>query len=223
MISRRSWSASWALSRMTCGGPADLGGGGVRPEFERPGVHAEQGQPVGQYVVHLAGDGLPGQALGLFGAQLRLGLGAAGPFAEREDELAPGAYDHAPAEHQQDQQDPDDDRGEKARRGVGAQEGLQGSRDQRARADDRHRLERAVHGETEEGHHQGPGGHGFDDADDGQHGGEPDGPASSEPERAAGRRSDHRVDEDEDVRRGVVGVDRGERQQADAAWRRERP
>ncbi len=40
-------------------------------------------------VLHPAGDDLPGEVLGPFGAQLRLGLGAAGPFARVDGELTP--------------------------------------------------------------------------------------------------------------------------------------
>ena len=49
------------------GCPADLGRGCVGPELEGAGMDAEQGQPVGEDVVHLAGDGLPRQPLGLLG------------------------------------------------------------------------------------------------------------------------------------------------------------
>ena len=58
------------------GRPGDLGAGRVGAELQGPGVHAEQGEAVGEHVVHLAGDVLAGQALGLFGAERGLVLGA---------------------------------------------------------------------------------------------------------------------------------------------------
>ena len=61
-------------------------------------MQAEQRDPVGEDVVHLAGDapslGLPGQ----LGAPSLLGIEALGPGPEREDHLTPGADQDPPAE-----------------------------------------------------------------------------------------------------------------------------
>lgn len=150
MISRRSWSASWALSRMTAGRAGDLLGRGVGAEFQCSRVDAEQGQPVGEDVVHLAGDGLAGEPLGLGGAQFGLGLGAAGPLAEGFDELAAGADEHAPGGDEQDEDEAEEDRDPGVEGGVGADEDLDGGGGDGERAEPGDLPEGAAYGDAEE-------------------------------------------------------------------------
>ena len=85
ITARRSSSAWWALARITAGGARDLLRRRVRAELERAGVQAQQRDPVGEHVVHLARDPRPLGVAGLLDAQLLLGLGAAQALA-----LAPG-------------------------------------------------------------------------------------------------------------------------------------
>ena len=61
----------------------------VRAEAERPGVQGDQGDAVGEHVVHLAGD--PGAFVprACVGAQLLRGLGLLGPLAAGTHQLAP--------------------------------------------------------------------------------------------------------------------------------------
>ncbi len=76
-----------------CGRARDLLGRRVRAELQRAGMQAQQRDPVGQHVVHLARDP---RALGearLLDAQVLLGLGMAYPLAAR---LAAPADEHAP-------------------------------------------------------------------------------------------------------------------------------
>src|SRR5271165_1491555 len=60
-------------------------------KFQRPGVHAEQRQPVSQHVVHLPGDAPPLGLPRLLGAAFLVGCQPLGPLPERGDQLAPGA------------------------------------------------------------------------------------------------------------------------------------
>ena len=58
------------------GRPGDLAGGRVGAELQRPGVHAQQRDPVRQHVVHLPGDPGALELPGLLDPQLLLRLGA---------------------------------------------------------------------------------------------------------------------------------------------------
>ena len=84
------------LQRLVGAGPdhpgraGDLGGCRVRPDLQRAGVQAEQRDPVGQHVVHLAGDPGAFQRAGLRDPQLLLGLGALGPIAQRHARAGAG-------------------------------------------------------------------------------------------------------------------------------------
>jgi len=64
-------------------GPSDLLSGCIRPVRQRSRVHAEQRQPVPQYIVHLADDLFSRAQLGLLGLQLGDGLG---PIGDSEDQ-----------------------------------------------------------------------------------------------------------------------------------------
>lgn len=81
---------------------------------------------MGEHIVHLARNGLAGQPLGLLGPERGLRFGPAGTLAQRDDELASGPYDHAPAQHQQNQQRPDNRGREERGCRVGAQIRLYG-------------------------------------------------------------------------------------------------
>ena len=74
-------------------------------ERQRAGVHGDLGDPVGQHVVHLAGDPGPLVGPGLRDAELLLGLGALGAVPQGPEQLAARADVHAPAEDR----DRDDD------------------------------------------------------------------------------------------------------------------
>ena len=63
------------------GGARDLLGRGVRAELQRAGVQAQQRDPVGQHVVHLARDARALGVADLLDAQLLLGLGVAHALA----------------------------------------------------------------------------------------------------------------------------------------------
>jgi hypothetical protein len=106
MTSRRSWSLVGVLADHL-GRPGDLLGRGVGPELERPGVHAQQRQPVAEDVVHLPGDLLAGPLLGLLGPELGLGLGPDRPVPQRQDELAPVVDEQAPADGRTLDRDPE--------------------------------------------------------------------------------------------------------------------
>ena len=68
----------------------------VGPDLERAGVQRQQRDPVGEHVVHLAGDpgalGHPGPVL----VQPLVGLGAQGTLAQGEQKLASGPDEHPP-------------------------------------------------------------------------------------------------------------------------------
>ena len=122
------------------GGAGELLGRGVRAVLECPGVGGEQREPVGEDVVHLAGDA---RALGR--ARLGhpaglLGLGPAGLLAERFEQRLPGPRELAPADqgglgHQHQHCIPE--RGQRADRPPEAAD--QQAYDARARYRDGHR------------------------------------------------------------------------------------
>lgn len=175
------------------GGAGDLGLGCARPEFQGSGVDAEQGEPVRQYVVHLPGDGLAGQPLRLFGAEVGLRLGAVGAFTQHHDEPTPGTYEHAPDDHQQDQHRAVERRADPGHGRIGAQCGLHSPGRHRRCPQYQDRPERAVHGQAEQRHQHGARGERRERADRHEHRGEPHGPAPAHPQRAAGERADHLV------------------------------
>ena len=78
------------------GGARDLLGRRVGAELERARVHAQQRDPVGEHVVHLARDAGALVLARLLDAQLLLGLGALGALAQRQHELAARAHEHPP-------------------------------------------------------------------------------------------------------------------------------
>jgi hypothetical protein len=87
------------------GGPCDLLGRRLRAELERAGVQAQQRDPVGEGVVHLARDA---GALGvpdLLDAQLLFSLAAASAFALR---LAASAEEHPPQDDRRGAQHTDE-------------------------------------------------------------------------------------------------------------------
>ena len=83
---------------MTPAARATSAGGRVGPELERARVQAQQRDPVREHVVHLARDPRAFVLARLLDPQLLLGLGALGTVAQREDELAPRAHEHAPGD-----------------------------------------------------------------------------------------------------------------------------
>ena len=106
MTSRRSCSAWWALARITPAAARDLLGRRVGAELQRARVQAQQRDPVGEHVVHLAGDARALVLARLLDAQLLLGLGALGALAQRQHELAPRAHEHPPGDDgDRDEQD----------------------------------------------------------------------------------------------------------------------
>ena len=82
-------SASWAFSWMTAALLAHLLGGEVLAERKRARMHRDLRDPVGEHVVHLAGDPGPLVAARLCDPQLLLGLGALRAAPQRPEELAP--------------------------------------------------------------------------------------------------------------------------------------
>jgi len=76
----------------------------VRAELERPGVDAQQRHPVGEHIVHLAGDPPALRLAGLGDLEPLLGLQPLGPLPERVHELPARAHEQPPA---------DGDRGER--------------------------------------------------------------------------------------------------------------
>ena len=80
------------------GGAGELLGRGVRAVLQRARVGGQQRQPVGEHVVHLAGDPRPLRDAGLGDAAGLLGLGAAGPLAQRGEQRLPGTVPFAPAD-----------------------------------------------------------------------------------------------------------------------------
>jgi hypothetical protein len=81
------------------GGLGYLPGWGVRPELQRPGVHAEQRQPVCEHVMHFPGDALPFGVARPLGAVLPVGLQPLGPLAQGDDQL-PRARANSPSRKQ---------------------------------------------------------------------------------------------------------------------------
>ena len=78
------------------GGLADLGRRQVGPDLQGPRVQRHQRDPVGEHVVHLAGDpGALGQT-GLICVEALVGLGPQGPLPKREEQLAAGPHEHPP-------------------------------------------------------------------------------------------------------------------------------
>ncbi len=75
----------------------DLLGGRVRPVGERARMHAEQGQPMPEYVVHLARNLLAGPELALLRLQPGHSLGPIGAVPQRLQELAPGPDVQSPS------------------------------------------------------------------------------------------------------------------------------
>lgn len=177
-------------------------------------MDAEQGQPVGEDVVHLAGDGLAGEPLRLFGAEPGLGLGPLGPLAQGDDELPPGPYGHAPADHQQGQQRPDDRGLDERGARVGTQIGLYRGEDQGERPDGRHGPERAVHGHAEQRDEHGSRRDRLDRGDQDQAHRDAERPPPPHPQRAAGQGTDHDVGEQDALGCGGVGLDRRDRDHA---------
>ena len=80
------------------GGAGELLGRGVRAVLERARVGGQQRQPVGEHVMHLAGDPRPLRHAGLGDAAGLFGLGAAGPLAQRGEQRLPGTVPLAPAD-----------------------------------------------------------------------------------------------------------------------------
>ncbi len=176
------------------GGLPDLLGRQVGPDLQRARVQRDQGDPVGEHVVHLAGD--PG-ALGharTVGVQTLLGLGAQRTLAQREEELTSGPDEHAPG-----------DGGEHERDGhAGSPTGRRswGCRSAKTRADGIHSAATsstgrtgAVHGEG--GQREQPGDGGGDrerpEQDTDQRNAER--PASPPPQRETGQRPARDVDD----------------------------
>ncbi len=195
------------------GGPRDLLAGCVRAELQRARVHAEQGQPVGEHVVHLAGDGLAGQPLGLLRAELRLRLGAPRAVAQTQHELPLGADEHAPADDGEREQFGERDRSGVRQVGVGAHPEEERGEGELDAADPGDVAEGPVHGQGEEDDHRGAA-RGVRDQADGDHRDrEPERPAAAQPHRAAGEHPEQLVHNGQGVRgRGVVpeGLRRGQ-------------
>ena len=80
------------------GGAGELLGRGVRAVLQRARVGGQQRQPVGEHVMHLAGDPRPLRDAGLGDAAGLFGLGAAGPLAQRGEQRLPGTVPLAPAD-----------------------------------------------------------------------------------------------------------------------------
>jgi len=80
------------------GGTGELLGRSVRAVLERPGVGREQRKPVGEDVVHLAGDARTLGRARLGDAAGLLGLGPAGLLAQRFEQRVPGPRELAPAD-----------------------------------------------------------------------------------------------------------------------------
>ena len=77
------------------GDPAGLLGAEVIPVGQRPGVHANQRDPVGQHIVHLPGDALAFGGLSLGDPQLLLPFGLLHLSPHRSDQLPAGPGVHA--------------------------------------------------------------------------------------------------------------------------------
>ncbi len=206
------------------GRPGHLLGGGVGAELQRPGVQAEQRDPVGQHVVHLPGDPGAFQLPGLGHPQLLLGLGPFGPLAQRQHQLPAGPHEHAPGQHQQgDHHPPARWRPSTSMSGLGPQQGEEHVGDQAGRGD-RHGHRRApVHHDREVDDQR------RDRGGDGEHRQrqrrqrQPERPATAHPERRRAAQAEPRVRShhpgvrqplgEQRIRRGRVG--RGPQHPAD--------
>ncbi len=187
------------LQRLVCalpdhpGGPGDLLARCVRPELQGARVHAEQGEPVGEDVVHLAGDGFTGQALGLLGAQPCLGLRPVGPVPEAQHQHPLGADEHAPADDGDGEQGREGDGGRVGDVGVRAQPVIEGEQGELGAADPGDVPERPVHGDREQGDHGGPARTVGHQADEDHRDGEADRPAAAQPDRGAAQGAQDQV------------------------------
>jgi hypothetical protein len=178
------------------GGAGDLvgcGRGALRAELERPRVQRDEREAVGEDVVHLARDAGALVVARLLDAQLLLGLGALGPLAEREDELAAGPDVHPPRDDAR-RDDRREDRLDERRDGrVGVQQDVR--RDDRGvqGGDGDDDAQRAVdrHGEQRDG--TGDPGAGDEGAEQPERDGEVDGPAPAPRERGARGQPDEQV------------------------------
>ena len=131
-----------------CGRARDLLGQRVRAELQRAGMQAQQRDPVGQHVVHLARDARALGVADLLEAQLLLGLGMAHALAPR---LAAPADEHAPRDDGGVGQRLDDEERQRRQRVV---VGLHGTVDRKHRelqsGDEERQLPPAVGGDREQ-------------------------------------------------------------------------
>ena len=105
---------------------------------QRPGMDGDQADPVGQHVVHLAGDPGPLVELSLFHPEPLLGLRALGPVTQGPQQFAPRADVHAAGQH--------GDRGEHAQDEIDPQRPIGAGLDQR----DRHRGDQVQHSDQQD-------------------------------------------------------------------------
>ena len=119
-------------------------------------MQRQQRDPVGEHVVHLAGDpGALGHPRPVF-VQTLIGLGPQGPLAQGEEELASGPDEHPPRGHgEHERGDPHEHRQRVGRRAVDGED--QHGRDPQRR-DEQGRPDRPVHGEGEQREEPGRGG-----------------------------------------------------------------
>ncbi len=151
MIWRRSWSASWALSRMTPAARATSAGGASGRNSRAPAWTLRS-------VRRWASTSCISRAMASRAARwaccarsLRPRPGAAGPFAEGGDELAAGPHEHAPADDQEQQEETGDEVDQRRELGVRPYEALHHVACQSGAADDGESRERHPHGGAEHG------------------------------------------------------------------------
>jgi hypothetical protein len=94
--------AAQLLEGLASRGPQQLGGLAhlrrrqVGSHLERAGVEGHQGDPVGEHVVHLAGDPAAFGHAGAVCVEQLIGFGSLGALAQGEEELAAGPHEHPP-------------------------------------------------------------------------------------------------------------------------------
>jgi len=158
----------------------------VRPDLERTGVQRQQRDPVGEHVMHLAGDPGALRHPGPVFVQALISLRPQSPLTQCEDKLPSGPDEHPT--HGGCERERGDQQDHRERVGRGTVDGEdQGGRD--PQGGDEHQPGRAVHSQGEQGEEPGGRGRNRDrpQQETGQRNAER--PAPSPPQQEAGQRS----------------------------------
>jgi hypothetical protein len=187
----------------------------VGAELEGARVHAQQRDPVGEHVVHLARDAGALVGLRLLHAHLLLGLGALGALPQRQHELAPRAHEHAPRDDRRGDDHDEHHRDPHRVVVLGVDEDVDrqhGEADGRHRRDDR---EAPVHGDREQRDRAGARRERRERAHQREHDRDLHRPAAPEPQQAAADQPGAEVEQDQRLRQVLVLIDVPQHERAD--------